>query len=1176
MRILKMCKIQTTDFLSIATWNINGLYEKTSDKLFINELSKHDVIFLTETHLNNEDQISIQGYYDLHRNHHHSKNNGKIDGGIAMLCKEHLKDGIEIVNDQNPDYLWFKFNKDFFSLEEHLYVCAAYLPHEQSHYLIAREKDTIESLEDDIANFSKDGYILLAGDLNARSSTLKDYVDVDCDVNLHDDEMYVIDENVGIRCNQDLVTNDRGAKLAELCIQCRLRILNGRTLGDSQGNFTCHRPQGSSTVDYMILSEEMLHRVQSFLVHDKLDLSDHCKISMWLKCKVAKIDTPAQVKLSSMPPSYKWTDSSAHDYQHALNSKEINDQLSDLLELKDNPDEDTINYEVQLLNNVIHNAAIKSLKTKRIKPNRSNNTQPWYTPSLKNLRQRVNNMGKLIKKFPKDPLVTGTYHKLLKDYRRTTKLYKRKYKQEMIDKLDTFHEQSPKEYWKLLNKLKNGNKCHDQTSQIDPGTWLSHFKYLNNSNGELCNTKSNTSQIPQPILNRRVEACEVQRAIKILKNNKACGLDGISNEMIKYGQHVLTQPLTKIFNDVLKTAIYPKSWAQGYISPIYKSGNPLDPSNYRGITITSCIAKVFNSVMNNRLDEYLTDNQIIHESQIAFKKKSRTSDHMFILRTLIDKVVKNDKKKIYACFVDFQKAFDSIPHWAMLHKLEANGINGNFLKTIQDMYTKTSLCVKTQQKLTTNFPGEVGVRQGDVLSPNIFKLFINDLPETVVTQTTNPPKLGSKAVGCLMYADDLVLLSESKEGLQTNLENLTTYCKKWGLRVNTKKTKIIIFNTRKASNPDTFWMAEQPIQVVDEYRYLGIIFKSNGTFDNTQQNLYHRGLKAYFKMAKMLSTEQSASSTVIHLFDHTVKPILLYASEVWGCINPNLRRIKNQPSHKLAKGYEKLWAEKLHLKMCRYILGVNQKTSTLAVRGEMGRYPLYLEVALNVLKYYNHILVSTSDLLSHALQVNREMVNNNKYCWLTWVNTILLETGLDSTQIKLPPSRWLNKVKRTLKGNYFSLWKNQVNIGNNLTMSRNKLRTYNKFKASLVKEPYIDILRNRTARKLLAQFRTSSHKLHIETGRYHGTHTLDRTCLTCNSSDIEDEEHFLTQCPSYSDDRQTLFRTVKVQCPQFDTLTNEQKLIWLMTTEDSHIIHALATFLNKSLSLRSEILRSTQ
>jgi hypothetical protein len=125
---------------------------------------------------------------------------------------------------------------------------------------------------------------------------------------------------------------------------------------------------------------------------------------------------------------------------------------------------------------------------------------------------------------------------------------------------------------------------------------------------------------------------EITSAISKLKNKKAPGLDNISNTMIKQSQTVLLPCLSKLFNSCLSHGKYPQSWAEGYISVIHKSGDAADPNNYRGITITSSVGKVFNSILNERLDSFLKQNNIIDDCQIGFTRKARTSDHMFILK----------------------------------------------------------------------------------------------------------------------------------------------------------------------------------------------------------------------------------------------------------------------------------------------------------------------------------------------------------------------------------------------------------------------------------------------------------------------------------------------------------------------------------------------------------------
>lgn len=117
-----------------------------------------------------------------------------------------------------------------------------------------------------------------------------------------------------------------------------------------------------------------------------------------------------------------------------------------------------------------------------------------------------------------------------------------------------------------------------------------------------------------------------------------------------------------------------------------KNGSPSDPNNYRGKTINSCLSKLFNSILNNRLVIFLKENKILNNEQIGFRKGSRTADHIFKLKTLICKNIQKSGK-IYACFVDLKKAFDYVILSALLYKLLKNGINDKFFNIIKSMYS---------------------------------------------------------------------------------------------------------------------------------------------------------------------------------------------------------------------------------------------------------------------------------------------------------------------------------------------------------------------------------------------------------------------------------------------------------------------------------------------------------
>ena len=132
-------------------------------------------------------------------------------------------------------------------------------------------------------------------------------------------------------------------------------------------------------------------------------------------------------------------------------------------------------------------------------------------------------------------------------------------------------------------------------------------------------------------------------------------------------------------------------------------------------------------MLHERIDKWCTDKKIMREEQIGGKKKSRPADHMFVLRTLID-TYNRTGKKLYTCFVDFQKAFDSVWRSGMIYKLLKYGLNMDYVKAIDSMYSKTSICLKMNNCLTPQFRTYCGVKQGCILSPKLFNLFINDIP----------------------------------------------------------------------------------------------------------------------------------------------------------------------------------------------------------------------------------------------------------------------------------------------------------------------------------------------------------------------------------------------------------------------------------------------------------------
>ena len=176
-------------------------------------------------------------------------------------------------------------------------------------------------------------------------------------------------------------------------------------------------------------------------------------------------------------------------------------------------------------------------------------------------------------------------------------------------------------------------------------------------------------------------------------------------------------------------------------------------------------------ILSNRLESFAKENKLIDDTQIGFKKGSRKVDHMFILTTLIDKYVEKLKSPLYVCFVDFRKAYDSVWRQALLYKLSRMNINGLCFNIISSMYGNNKMSITVDKSHRSHFfTSNVGVRQGDAISPILFNLYVSDF-QSYIGLDSDAPRLNTSLVNCLMYADDLVLMSQTEIGLQVLLTN---------------------------------------------------------------------------------------------------------------------------------------------------------------------------------------------------------------------------------------------------------------------------------------------------------------------------------------------------------------------------------------------------------------------
>lgn len=631
---------------------------------------------------------------------------------------------------------------------------------------------------------------------------------------------------------------------------------------------------------------------------------------------------------------------------------------------------------------------------------------------------------------------------------------------------------------------------------------------------------------------------EMLEASYILKCNKATGYDSLSNEMIKCLLDANPTILLKLFNCILNKNPVISKWMTSILTMIHKAGNKGEPANYRGISIMSCLSKFFNSILNLRLTKFAIENNILKETQLGFRKGNRTTDGHIILHSLIQNYCYKNNQKLYGCFVDFSKAFDTIPRGLLLKKLLNYGITGKFFNVLKTMYTNDSTCIKVGDKVTNSFRVNQGVKQGCVLSPLLFNIFLSDFPETLLNLDCTPVRLtNANTIGCIAWADDIVLLSESNEGLQNMLSKLNEYASKNHMGINCKKTEAMIFNKTGRFVRTVYKLGDKLIHTTNSYKYLGFLMTPSGVISHGLVDLKNRAARAYYKLKQKLGYFFRRNIDVtLKLYNALVRPILLYASDYWGC----LKLPKNNP------------IEIAHMRFCKDLLGVQKQTSNVGVLLELGEVPLSVLAQNNCMKNFSRITLAKQ--ANNLLQILAQC-NYSNYSWFYITQHCLNATGVENSD---------KKIRNCLLQRLVDIFHQKAHL--DINRDNSKLRTYKELKKSLGMEKYLLCHMSCKERISLTKLRLSNHPLMIESGRHLKLDILQRYCPFCPNI-IETEQHFLLYCEIYSAIREILLQEILLEFPLFNLLCEREKFIALMTNEG--FVPLTAHFTHKAFEIRS-------
>lgn len=299
-----------------------------------------------------------------------------------------------------------------------------------------------------------------------------------------------------------------------------------------------------------------------------------------------------------------------------------------------------------------------------------------------------------------------------------------------------------------------------------------------------------------------------------------------------------------------------------------------------------------------------------------------------------------------------------------------------------------------------NFNSNVGLFQGEITSPILFSLFLNDIENELQNSTDAGLSLDQISIYLLLFADDAVLISETKEGLQETLNNLVQYCRKWNLTVNIDKTKIVVFRKRGVLSQNYTWSYEgKHIDVVNNFNYLGLVLSSSNSFMQALKTLSGKALQALNSLFCMTRNKEIPVNIMFNLFDSYILSIINYGSEIWGFLKSEI-------------------LERIHKKFCKWIVNVKMSTNTLALYSEFGRFPLYIDRYIRIIKYWLNLnQTKTSNCILHTIMAQQRLdveTKSDKTSWSFKVKDLLQKSGFADVWL-FPSSVKINSFLPVLK-----------------------------------------------------------------------------------------------------------------------------------------------------------------
>lgn len=973
-----------------------------------------------------------------------------------------------------------------------LIVGTCYIPPAGSHNLRDEGLQTrMSNLAAHVVAAHEEGHVFLGGDFNARIGHLE------------------ASACAGQRGCTDGVVTAHGRHLLSLCHTTSTLLCTGRTPGDEQAPLSLKAKQNSvgSRIDHVIISAGLASLLQFSRVNPTRPESDHHPIENELIFPIVPVVLDSCT--GSPLPKCHWDAQLQDLYCRML--------LGDACQVKLHAaevaaGEGNITAAFNSLAEGIELGAQLSGMPRRGtgKLPQARASQPFFDAECIALKRAT--------RRARDPalkrVLERQYHSVVRAKRRAHRLAR-------LRVLLAQEKSQPRRFWKTVRATQSGLPLSLQPVQ----KWDAFLSNVADCGCAIGGSLPPDAFPQQPLavcLNDPITTAEIQSGLDKLHNGRAKGILGLPSELLRYAKlhpearanpqvHVLVPALSKVLNAAFQHGNIPAAINVGLVSPVLKRGDPLDTNNYRPITITDPLLRLYAGILNARVLQYTESHQLRAETQTGFRPGLSTTHQLFALQILIDDAFASNSP-LYACFLDFKGAYDNVQRellWQVLQKL---GIHGNMLAAIQSLYQDSTLAVNINGRYGKSVPSKTGLKQGCPLSPTLFGLFADGLHRFLKLRCPQegPCLADGTKVADLGYADDFVLLAKSPDSLQKLIDAVLDFCALMGLQLSVPKTKVLVFTKAPVAPVQCSCLGVQ-LELVTEFKYLGIVCTADTGLLGTFPHLSRKMWAAWALLKRQYGRLQCLSSAglMFRLYTVCVPPAGSYGCEIWS------------PYHLTgACATARQALTRNHLQMLREIAGVRSTVATPILLCELQSSPLDATWWLRTVQFWNSIaaLPSTHLYKRIALHACHTAVTASVKNWAYYIFKGIRRLGYDlAIRIDALDIIDMSKVKQLLAKRQTDVWQHLDFCPRTCPSSKARLCTYACWFAQLSglkRQSLLNLPLSMRCMHRFLRFRMGCHSLPRDVGSWTNVPRADRLCTLCDSSALGDEKHLIFDCPA--------------------------------------------------------------